>query len=69
MLLRCCNARCRGCQTPASGPALSPSRSSCGSEAHKRSLSDGISGKNTRGCSDAAFMHAVIKLRSHKDAR
>jgi hypothetical protein len=28
-----------------------------------------VSGKDTRGCSDAAFMHASLKLGSHRDAR
>ena len=50
-------------------PRENPSRSSCGSGAHKRYLSDNISGKKARGCIQAASMHAVIKLQSHKDAR
>jgi hypothetical protein len=38
-------------------------------EALKRSFHNDVSGKDTRGCSDAAFMHALLKQQSHTDAR
>ena len=37
--------------------------------AHKRFLHNDVSGKDTHSCSEAAFMHALMKLQSRKYAR
>ena len=37
--------------------------------AHKRFLHNDVSGKDTHSCSEAAFMHALLKLQSRKYAR
>jgi hypothetical protein len=63
MLLRCCKDELWGSRLPDAAtqrvPHNSPSRS-----ALKRSLHNDVSGKDTRGCSDAAFMHALLKQQS-----
>ena len=75
MLLRCCKGELWG--SPQRLPDAATQRVPHNShtiarqdpEALKRSLHNDVSGKDTRGCSDAAFMHALLKLRSHRDAR
>jgi hypothetical protein len=37
--------------------------------AHKRFLHNDVSGKDTHSCSEAAFMHALMKLQSRKYVR
>ena len=69
MLLRCCKDELGGSLQRLSDAATqrvphnSPSRSSCGSGALTRSLHNDVSGKDTRSCSEAAFMHALLKLQ------
>jgi hypothetical protein len=56
-----------------SGPASTPPKiiihcQRFGS-AHKRFLHNDVSGKDTHSCSEAAFMHALMKLQSRKYVR
>ena len=75
MLLRCCKDELRG--SPQRLPDAATQRVPHNShtiarqdpEALKRSLHNDVSGKDTRSCSDAAFMHASLKLQSRKYAR
>ena len=71
MLLRCCNDELRGSpqRLPDAATQRVPHNSLQDPEALKRSLHNDVSGKGTRSCSDAASMHALLKLQSHKDTR
>ena len=78
MLLRCCEDELWGAPQRLSDAATQRSRKKIRQDPVavlvlkrrvKRSLHNDVSGKDTRSCSDAAFMHASLKLRSHRDAR
>ena len=78
MLLRCCNDELRGSPQRLPDAATQRSRKKIRQDPVavlvlkrrvKRSLHNDVSGKVTHGCSDAVFMHASLKLRSHRDAR
>ena len=78
MLLRCCNDELRGSPQRLPDAATQRSRKKIRQDPVavlvlkrrvKRSLHNDVSGKDTRSCSDAAFMHASLKLQSRKYAR
>jgi hypothetical protein len=71
MLLRCCKNELWGSPQRLLVPPRQRSREKTRQDpgALKRSFHNDVSGKDTRGCSDAAFMHALLKQQSHTDAR
>ena len=75
MLLRCCKDELGGLAAEvarrrhAACTARKPVNIQLRLRALKHSLHNDVSGKNTRSCNDAAFMHALLKQKSHTDAR
>ena len=71
MLLRCCKDELRGSLQRLLGAATpaAAKKTRQDPEALKCSLHNDVSGKDTHSCSDAAFLHALQKLKSHTVAR